>query len=362
MRLDQIAKRPGAAPARSAAWDAAPRLRGEPASDPLAQLARLIAQDETFATIVRDNDRTGRRMKFGVRRDERPAPRPAQEDIPSSRDWEGEERSQLAAPGIAEGSIAVPRDLHGWYEHDDGDEPAYSAGVPVQRRWLRLCAATFGLALLGCASALAYRAWFDEPVSRGEAQVTASSTAPVKLVPSPRQADSLSGEQARAQSSGGGGGGTMSGEEKAADAQPAVPQAFPPAGFPSGEGPAQVAALTPAAAPLDNTAAVQDPPPPTSEAAPGSTGPAAREPSAGKYIVQLSSQRSEAAAQTTSRGLQTKYAELFGGLAPFIRRSDLRDKGVYYRVLIGPFAAFGEASQLCGSLKKSGGDCVVQKN
>jgi hypothetical protein len=78
--------------------------------------------------------------------------------------------------------------------------------------------------------------------------------------------------------------------------------------------------------------------------------------------VQLSSQRSEAAAQATSRGLQTKYADLFGGLAPFIRRSDLRDKGVYYRVLIGPFAAFGEANQLCGSLKKSGGDCVVQKN
>ena len=69
-----------------------------------------------------------------------------------------------------------------------------------------------------------------------------------------------------------------------------------------------------------------------------------------------------AAAQTTSRGLQTKYAELFGGLQPFIRRSDLRDRGVYYRVLIGPFAAFGEANQLCGSLKKSGGDCVVQRN
>jgi cell division septation protein DedD len=121
--------------------------------------------------------------------------------------------------------------------------------------------------------------------------------------------------------------------------------------------------LTPATAPTDSAAAAESQLSPSNETAPAPTPVTATEPTAGnKYIVQLSSQRSEAAAQATSRGLQTKYADLFGGLAPFIRRSDLRDKGVYYRVLIGPFAAFGEANQLCGSLKKSGGDCVVQKN
>jgi hypothetical protein len=78
--------------------------------------------------------------------------------------------------------------------------------------------------------------------------------------------------------------------------------------------------------------------------------------------VQLSSQRSEGAAQATSQALQTKYANMLGDRQPFIRRSDLGDRGVYYRVQVGPFATIGEANQFCGSLKKAGADCVVQKN
>jgi cell division septation protein DedD len=184
-------------------------------------------------------------------------------------------------------------------------------------------------------------------------------------MPSSQQADSRSDERLRAQSSVGAGGGTVSGEEKPADAQSAVPQALPSISVPSNGAPAQMAALTSGPAPPDSTAAPQNQPPSANDVAANPTTVSATEPSAGagyKYIVQLSSQRSEAAAQATSRGLQTKYADLFGALQPFIRRSDLRDRGVYYRVLIGPFAAIGEANQLCGSLKKSGGDCVVQRN
>jgi cell division septation protein DedD len=341
MRLDQMAKRPGAAPARSVTSDAAPRLRdGRP--DPLAELARLIAHDETFTAIVSNDKRSGRRVEHRVRRDERPASGRAREDIPSDQDWDGEEDSQLVASRITEPS----NEPHDPYEYGDGDEPDYSDGLPDRRRWLRMSAAVVGLALLGSASAFAYWAWFDRPASIEEARAIGSSTAPEKL-----------------QSNGGAGGGTVSGEEKTADAQAAVPQALPPVVVPSGPAPAQVAALTPATAPTDSAAAAESQLSPSNETAPAPTPVTATEPTAGnKYIVQLSSQRSEAAAQATSRGLQTKYADLFGGLAPFIRRSDLRDKGVYYRVLIGPFAAFGEANQLCGSLKKSGGDCVVQKN
>jgi hypothetical protein len=79
--------------------------------------------------------------------------------------------------------------------------------------------------------------------------------------------------------------------------------------------------------------------------------------------VQLSSQRSETAAQATSRTLQTKYASIFRDRQPFVRRSDFgKQGGVYYRAQVGPFAGFSEANQFCVTLKKAGGDCVVIKN
>lgn len=352
MRLDQIAKRAGGPPARPASRDAAPRPRdGE---DPLAQLARLIARDETFAPIVPNNDRPQRRDEFAVDRDERPASLRAREHIPFHQGRDGDEHSLLIPAGIAPGPSG---EAHDPYDEGDCDEPDYSNGLPVQRPWLPVLAALGGLALLGSASALAYRAWFDQPVSREEARVVGTSTVPEKLLPPSQQQASRSDEQP--------GAGSSVGEEKPADAQPAASPALPPLSIPSDAAPTQVAALTFGPAPPDTAAAAQNQPPPSNEAAPNPTTLSATEPPVGngpKYIVQLSSQRSEAAAQTTSRGLQTKYADLFGGLQPFIRRSDLRDKGVYYRVLVGPFAAFGEANQLCGSLKKSGGDCVVQKN
>jgi hypothetical protein len=64
----------------------------------------------------------------------------------------------------------------------------------------------------------------------------------------------------------------------------------------------------------------------------------------------------------TVRALQVKYQKIFGERQPFIRRSDLRERGVYFRALVGPFATIAEANQFCGNLKKAGGECVVQKN
>jgi len=353
MRLDQMTKRPGAAPARSVTSDGTPRLGdGQPATparDPLAELARLIAQDETFATIVPNDGRSNERLEVPLRRDERPSAVRAGADV------------RLAVADIAEGPSDEPHD----YDHGDYDEPDYADELPDRRRWLRMSAAILGLALLGSASAFAYWAWFDARGSVGEVRAIAASTAPEKVTPPPQQDDSRWDERLRTQSNAGGGGGTGSGEEKPAEAQSAAPQALPPVGLPNGPAPTEVAALTSGAPSPDSTVAAQSQPPPSNEPAPGPTALAAPEPSVAQgpqYIVQLSSQRSEAAAQATSRGLQTKYAGLFGSLQPSIRRSDLRERGVYYRVVIGPFATIGEANQLCGSLKKSGGDCVVQKN
>ncbi len=80
----------------------------------------------------------------------------------------------------------------------------------------------------------------------------------------------------------------------------------------------------------------------------------------GNFLVQVSSQRTEAEAQTSFRGLQSKYSNVLAGQHLVVRRADLGDKGVYYRAMVGPFASRDQAVQLCGSLKAAGGDCVVQ--
>jgi hypothetical protein len=78
--------------------------------------------------------------------------------------------------------------------------------------------------------------------------------------------------------------------------------------------------------------------------------------------VQVSSQRSEAEAQTAFHSLQGKYPSQLGGRQPIIRRADLGSKGIYYRAMVGPFASANEASELCQSLKSAGGSCLIQKN
>ena len=83
---------------------------------------------------------------------------------------------------------------------------------------------------------------------------------------------------------------------------------------------------------------------------------------AGNYVVQISSQRSQAEAQASFRALQAKYPNVLGSRQPLIRRADLGSKGVYYRAQVGPFATADAANQLCGNLKAAGGQCIVQRN
>ena len=76
--------------------------------------------------------------------------------------------------------------------------------------------------------------------------------------------------------------------------------------------------------------------------------------------MQVSSQKSEADAESAYRGIQSKYSSVLGSQPHTVRRADLGAKGVYYRAMVGPFGSREEAVQLCSSLKQAGGDCVVQ--
>lgn len=106
-----------------------------------------------------------------------------------------------------------------------------------------------------------------------------------------------------------------------------------------------------APAPQKNTQVAAAPPQPLAQA-----------PAKGGYLVQVSSQRSEADAQAALRSLQAKYPNLLGGQPATVRRAELGERGVFYRAMIGPYANREQATQLCSSLKAAGGDCIVQGN
>ncbi len=106
----------------------------------------------------------------------------------------------------------------------------------------------------------------------------------------------------------------------------------------------------------DAPAAARAPAPTRVASAPATGG------GSGNYLVQVSSQRSEADAQAAYRSVKSKYSGVLGDRQPVIRRADLAGKGTYYRAMVGPFTTRDEAIQLCSSLKAAGGDCVVQAN
>jgi len=103
-----------------------------------------------------------------------------------------------------------------------------------------------------------------------------------------------------------------------------------------------------------------DPAPPTRTAAVNPTQTAT--PAAGgQYLVQVSSQKTEADAQASYKALQGKFQAL-GSRPPVIMRADLGEKGVVYRAMVGPFGSSDEATQFCMSLKSAGGQCFVPRN
>jgi SPOR domain len=91
---------------------------------------------------------------------------------------------------------------------------------------------------------------------------------------------------------------------------------------------------------------------------PSAPNPAA---ASGGYLVQVSSQSSEAEAQASYRMLQSKYPSVLGSHAPVIKRAEIGEK-VVYRAMVGPFGSSAEASQFCGSLKSAGGQCLIHRN
>ena len=81
---------------------------------------------------------------------------------------------------------------------------------------------------------------------------------------------------------------------------------------------------------------------------------------AGTYIVQVTSQRSAAAASDAYSSLQRRYPSIIGNVNAVIVAADLGDRGVFYRARI-PTGSRDEAIRLCEQLQGAGGDCFVRR-
>lgn len=84
--------------------------------------------------------------------------------------------------------------------------------------------------------------------------------------------------------------------------------------------------------------------------------------SAGGFVVQVTSQRSEADARTAYAALQRKFPQVLGPYKASVQTATVADRGTYYRVRVGPFSSSSDASTVCNNLRAAGGDCVVSRN
>ncbi|MFD0987512.1 SPOR domain-containing protein [Methyloligella solikamskensis] len=79
-----------------------------------------------------------------------------------------------------------------------------------------------------------------------------------------------------------------------------------------------------------------------------------------KYVVQVASKKDQTSALAAFADMQQKYPTLLANYRPMVSRVNLGDKGVWYRLQVGPMNSQADASQLCGQLKSQGlNDCLV---
>ena len=274
----------------------------------------------------------------------------------------------------------VPLDPHDDAMYDDAPRARRGGGLAT-------ALALIGCAVLGTAGAYAYRSYYGSPSSTQPPPViTADNATPTKIVPA-SAGDPQSINVAQDRSANADKEQIVSKQEEPVALKDLGTQAAPRVVLPAPVAPGQgaststvpkkirtvvirpdasdmsgkpvssqpAAAPGPAAVPAALTPAAAPP-------APARAAPETTESEASGFVVQLSSQKSEAEAQSSFRSLQAKFPNELSGLQPIIRRADLGSKGVFYRTLVGPFASAQEASQFCATYKAAGGQCVVPNN
>lgn len=125
-------------------------------------------------------------------------------------------------------------------------------------------------------------------------------------------------------------------------------------------GPGPVLASPPKAKPVEAAPApVESAPAPPVETAPSATAPPAASAS-GSYVLQIGAYKSEDEANAAWKTYQAKHPAV-GGSDSDVKKADLGDKGIWYRLRIGSFATKDAASALCDKLKADGAACMLAK-
>jgi SPOR domain len=370
------------------------RFRSDKGSDPIAELARLIAQADTHEGRAPSNS-LSREEAVSDSREETPELPPApQLAVNLNVDDQASERDERCSDDRA---YDVDDDLRaGEEQYQNSEILRYVAGEHhgkevsrVRRHRLALAMAVFGVALVGTVCAVGYRDMLGGPVSstppRGiqtinERNAIASVSGPQGANSGkPREVDpTITGSIDN----------TVAHEDRPAAVRPskAAPRAsLPLASATATTGGGQTAsnravarAAVPAPAPRLTVAAAPEGPgqsggendvavsnherlatDPLAHASSDTSAAAAAV--ASSYAAQVTSERSESRAQAVFRLLQAKYPNQLGGHQLIIRRADLGAGGIYYRALVGPFASAEKAAKLCRALRAAGGNCIVQK-
>lgn len=106
---------------------------------------------------------------------------------------------------------------------------------------------------------------------------------------------------------------------------------------------------------------VQKPAAPRVAAAAPAAAPARAASSGGSYVVQVAARKSQTDALAAFADIQQKYPRLLDGYRPIIKRADLGNKGVWYRLNVGPVESKKVASSLCSQLKSAGmRSCLIR--
>lgn len=75
--------------------------------------------------------------------------------------------------------------------------------------------------------------------------------------------------------------------------------------------------------------------------------------------VQIGSFRSASDATSAWDKTAAAHQELIGQRQPYIVEADLGERGIYYRLQVGPLHSANEAKTLCNALKARGQDCII---
>ena len=361
------------------------RFRSDRGRDPIAEIARLIAQGETHEESAPSDNRF-REEIVSDGYDETPELPPAAQLTVDLNEYEQACECDEHCSGDQTYDVD-DQPFPAEEEHQDNEVPR------VRRHSLTLVMAIFGLALVGTACAIGYRDIFDgsrspglpptikainetnriasapsEPQteSRGNAgQVRPATTGSIDNMVSRQQPTShnwvhesrrarfaTAGERARyaghrsrgTETSGAARGGCRSSCGSRNHCRcPAAPRPIGWHGHTAASNHEHLTAVPVAHANADGSAAV--------------TAPVV----ASGYSVQVTSERSESRAQAAFRALQAKYPNQLSGHQPIIHRADLGAAGIFYRALVGPFASADKAAKICSGLKAAGGDCIIQK-